>query len=291
MSGTIICGYDVETASDNTIGFLEGAEELHDRLGVPWTIYLTGTTLEKHSEMISRMVDNPLLTIGQHTYSHMLLKSIYMTPGDGKPVHNSYPNFFKKGGSLPEIREEIEKTQVLMHNLLGVECHGMTAPWCYYRGLADRPDLLEILSDNGIQWIRSNARDSRDCQPTPFTEQPYFYADQGFPDILELGVQGYQDDFYWDRFDDRRYGDSYRDYLFAMLQEVSEKNWVWNICSHDHDTSSKEVFHETKGKWIRELLERAADLGIRFLSPDELYEEMKSANHAVHATSIGASDD
>ena len=76
MSGAIICGYDVETASDNTIGFLEGAEELHDRLGVPWTIYLTGKTLEKHSEMISQMVDNPLLNIAQHTYSHVLLKSI-----------------------------------------------------------------------------------------------------------------------------------------------------------------------------------------------------------------------
>ena len=291
MSGTIICGYDVETASDNTIGFLEGAEELHDRLGVPWTIYLTGKTLEKHSEKISRMVDNPLLTIAQHTYSHVLLKSIYMRPGDGKPVHNAYPNFFNKGGSLPEIREEIEKTQALIHDLLGVECRGLTGPWGYYRGLVDRPDLLEILSDNGILWIRTNARDSRDCQPTPFTEQPFFYADQGFPEILELGMQGYQDDFYWDRFDDRSHGASYQDYLFAKLQEVSKKNWVWNICSHDHDTSTKEVFHETKGKWIRELLERAKDLGIRFLSPDDLYEEMKSHNLAVHAVSNGASED
>lgn len=52
---------------------------------------------------------------------------------------------------------------------------------------------------------------------TPFTEQPFFYGDQGYPDILELGVQGYQDDFYWDRFDDRRHGDTYDDYLFAMF--------------------------------------------------------------------------
>ncbi len=290
MSGTIICGYDVESASDSTIGFLQGAEILHNRLEVPWTIYLTGTTVEKYGDEIRKIVDDPLLTVAQHTYSHMLLKSVYMTPRDGKPVHGSYPNFFVKGGAHIEIREEITRTQKLIRDLLGVECHGLTGPWGYYRGLVDRPDILQILKDNGIRWIRTNARDCRDCQPTPFAEQPFFYVDQGFPDILELGIQGYQDDFYWERFDDRRHGDSYQDYLVAMLQEVSKKNWIWNICSHDHGTSTKEVFHKTKGKWLRDFLVRAKDLGVRFLSPDKLYEEMKRPDHAVQATSNGAPD-
>ena len=43
----------------------------------------------------------------------------------------------------------------------------------------------QILQDNGIRWARTYGRDYRDCQPTPFTVQPFFYADQGFPDILE----------------------------------------------------------------------------------------------------------
>jgi peptidoglycan/xylan/chitin deacetylase (PgdA/CDA1 family) len=247
MSGTILCGYDVESASESTVGFLKGAEILHDRLEVPWTIYLTGATLEKQCDTIREIVGNPLLTIAQHTYSHMLLKSVYMTPRDGKPVHGSSLNFFKAGGTVTEIREEITKTQNLIRELLGLECRGLTGPWCYYRGLVDRPDILQILNENGIRWIRTNGRDSRDCQPTPFTEQPFFYADQGYPDILELGVQGYQDDFYWERFDDQRHGDSYQDYLFAMLHKVSEKNWVWNIMSHDHGTPTEEIFHQTKG--------------------------------------------
>ncbi len=290
MSGTIICGYDVETASDSTLGFLQGAEILHRKLEVPWTIYLTGKTIEKCGDEIRKMVDNPLLTIAQHTYSHTLLKSVYMTPHDGKPVHGSSPNFFNAGGGIIEIRDEITKTQDLINDLLGVKCRGLTGPWGYYRGLVDRPDVLQILQDNGIRWIRTNARDFRDCQPTPFTEQPFFYDDQGFPDILELGVQGYQDDFYWDRFDDRRHGDSYQDYLLAMLNEVSKNHWTWNICSHDHGTPTKEAFQETKGKWILDFLTRAKDLGFRFLSPDKLYEEMKKPNLAMQATPKGATD-
>jgi len=276
MSGTIILGYDVESASDSTAGFLQGARVLHQRHGVPWSIYLTGQTVEQRADDIRKALDDPLLTIGQHTYSHMLMKCVYMTPGDGKPIHGAFPNFFSKGGSVEEVREEIGKTRQLVGDRLGVECHGLTGPWGYYRGLADRPDLLQILRDNDIRWARTYARDYRDCQPTPFTAQPFFYTDQGFPEILELGVQGYQDDFYWDRFDDRRHGDTYNDYLYAMLEEVAKNDWVWNLCSHDHGTPSSEAFFQTKGAWLEDVIVRAQALGIRFAGPATLYDEMKA---------------
>jgi hypothetical protein len=281
MSGTIIFGYDVETASESTSGFLEGASALHDKYKVPWSIYLTGMTVEGRTEAITRLVSNPLLTIGQHTYSHLLLKSVYMTPGDGKPIHDAFPNYFKKGGSLSEIREEIQKTQTLISDLLGVESRGLTGPWNYYRGLVDRPDVLQILQENGILWVRTNGRDYRDCQPTPLAAQPFFYKDQGFPNILELGIQGYQDEFYWDRFDDRRHGNTYQDYLEAALNEIEKNNWVWSVCCHDHDTPTKEAFFETKGKWIEWLILHAMTLGIRCLSPLELYDEMKAKQRGL----------
>ncbi|MFH1731458.1 MAG: polysaccharide deacetylase family protein [Planctomycetota bacterium] len=277
MSGTILCGYDVESVGRGTMGFLEGAAALHEELGVPWTIYLTGQTVEACGDAIRPMVDDPRLTVGQHTYSHMLLKSVYMAPGDGKPVHGTCPNHFQKGGTLEEIRDQIAKTQALIRDVLGVASCGMTGPWGYYRGLVDRPDILQILADNGIRWIRANARDCRDCQPTPFTEQPFFYADQGFPDILELGVQGYQDDFYWDRFDDRRHGDTYQDYLFATLKEVAANDWVWSVCSHDHKTPTREAFDATKGRWLRDFLVRAVETGCRIIAPETLYDEMRAS--------------
>lgn len=277
MSGTILLGYDIETASETTLGFMEGAELLHDELDVPWTIYLTGATVEEHGAALRRYVENPRLTLCQHTYSHMLLRSVFMVPGDGKSVHGPNETFFIRGGSLEEIRAEIAKTQALMRDQLGIECRGLTGPWGYYRGLVHRPDILEVMQENGIHWLRTNARDSRDCQPTPFTEQPYFYTDLGFPDILELGLQGYQDDFYWARFDDRRHGPTYQDYLYAMIDEVAEHDWIWNVDSHDHETPTKEAFFETKGKWLGDFIVRAKDRGLRFAAPAEIYEEMKAA--------------
>jgi len=280
MSGTVLLGYDIETASEDTDGFLAGAEILHDKHGIPWTIYVTGATMESRTPAILKVRDNPLLTICQHTYSHMLMKSVYMEPNDGKGVPGQSPNSFIKAGSLEEVREEITKTQQLIRDLLGVECQGLTGPWNYYRGLVTNPELLQIIQDNGIKWIRTDGRDYRDCQPTPFTRQPYFYADQGFPDILELGLQGYQDDFYWDRFDDRRHGDTYQDYLYAMLEEVAKNDWVWNVASHDHATRTKEAFFETKGKWIGDFIVRAKGVGIRFAAPGDVYAEFAARRDA-----------
>ena len=276
MNGTMVFGYDIETASENTVGFLEGATEMHEKHGVPWTIYLTGQTVEQCTDAIRKCMRSPLVTVAQHTYSHVLLKSVYMTPGDGKPVHGAEPNFFKEGGSLDQIRQEISKAQGIIKDLLQVDCRGLTGPWCYYRGLVDRPDILQILQDNGIRWIRTNARDYRDCQPTPFTEQPFFYADQGFPEILELGVQGYQDDFYWERFDDRSHGETYQDYLFAMVDETAKNGWVWNLCSHDHRTPTKQEFLRER-KWIADLIVRARDAGLRFASPPEIYNQLEGS--------------
>lgn len=274
MSGTILLGYDIESSPENTAGFLDGAEVLHARLGVPWTVYLCGNVVERSADAIKRLVGNPAVAIAQHTYSHMLLKSVYMTPGDGKPVHGALPNFFAGGGSVAEIREEILKTQDLLLGKLGVECHGLTGPWCYYRGLQDRPDLLDVLQRAGIRWIRTYGRDQRDCQPTPFTMQPFWYADQGFPDILELCIHGYQDDFYWERFDDRHNGSTYQDYLHAMIGEVCRNDWVWSFCSHDHHTPTRQAFFETKGAFLEDFIRQAKDAGARFLTAPQYYAEM-----------------
>ena len=275
MSGTLVFGYDVEMASQDSVGFLDGAGEVHERFGVPWTIYLTGETVEKCTDAIRACMRSPLVTVAQHTYSHVLLKSVYMTPGDGRPVHGAAPNFFKAGGTLEQIGAEISNAQRVIKELLEVDCQGLTGPWGYYRGLVDRPDILQILRDNGIRWVRTNARDYRDCQPTPFSEQPFFFRDQGFPEILELGIQGYQDRFYWDRFDDRSHGDSYQDYLFAMVEETARNGWIWNLCSHDHGTATKREFAERCG-WIADLIVRAREAGLRFAAAPEIYADLNA---------------
>ena len=84
-------------------------------------------------------------------------------------------------------------------------------------------------------------------------------------------------DFYWDRFDDRRHGETYEDYLFATLEQVAAEDLVWNLCSHDHGTATAEVFFETKGRWLGALIARGRQLGVRFVSPPAFYDELKAA--------------
>ena len=272
MSRTILMGYDVETASVSTAGFLQGAARMHRELDVPWTIFVTGKTLETRTDDLRAAAEDERLEIAQHTYDHTLLKSVFMDPRDGRPCpHGGGRTYFQAGGSLQQIEQEVRTTQDMIQRLLGRTCLGLTGPWGYYRGLLDRPDLLDILHRCGIRYLRTYARDHRDCQPTPFDVQPFVYDQQGFPEMLELGVQGYQDDFYWQRFDDRRHGPTYLDYLLAMLDRVHDHELVWSVCSHDHNTETVEQFEQTKGAWLRPFLRTAMDRGLRFSKCGDYY--------------------
>jgi peptidoglycan/xylan/chitin deacetylase (PgdA/CDA1 family) len=282
MSGTILVCYDVETASESTDGFLAGAAIMHRELGIPATIFLTGKTIEARTPACAAAEREPLFTIGQHTYNHVLLKSVFMQPGDGKPCHGK-DNFVIEGGTYEQLTEEVNQTQELYLKTFGRPCRGFTTPWGYYRGLADRPDLLRMLHRAGIRWLRSYARDYRDCQPTPYDVQPYFYEPHGLPDLLEIPVQGYQDDFYWDRFDDRRHGKTYYEYLDWALQHVAANDLVFCLNSHDHATPTVEAFNQTKGAWLRPALERGRALGLRFLGCEEFYRERLAARKPAAA--------
>lgn len=274
MAGTFLVGYDIETASESTGGFLLGAQRLHSELGIPWSIFLTGKTIEERTDDCLAVAGDPLLTLAQHTYSHQLLKTVYMNPGDGRPCHGSQGGtFLLEGASLEVIEEEITTTQDLYRKTFGADCRGLTSPWAYYRGLSDRPDVLRILDRAGLKWMRTDGRDYRDCQPVPLDLQPYFYVDQGFPHILECPIQGYQDIFYWERFDDRSHGERYEDYLYWEAEYVARNGLVCALCSHDHDTPTIEAFNDTKGAWLRAFFEHAQGLGITFKSYEAYYQE------------------
>jgi hypothetical protein len=137
--GTMLIGYDVEWRGegDVTPWFLEQARSLHNRLGAPATMFVVGQTLERWRPEFQAITGDPLFDIQQHTYSHQLLKTIYIE--DGRSVR------VMPGVSTEETREEVRKTSMILAEHLGVLCIGLTGPWCYYRGLRDRPDILQVL--------------------------------------------------------------------------------------------------------------------------------------------------
>src|SRR5215218_7542528 len=112
--GTMLIGYDVEWhgEGDVTPRFLAQVQLLHDRLGVPATLFVVGQTLERWVPQFEAIADDPLFDIQQHTYSHQLLKTVYIEDGQSVRV--------VRGVSIEETREEVRKTSVLLAEHLGV---------------------------------------------------------------------------------------------------------------------------------------------------------------------------
>jgi len=260
---TLLVGYDVESSGDpSTVRrFLLQAERLHSELRAPCTLFIVGQVVENNwRELASLRKRSSLFNYEQHTYSHMLLKPVHMD--DGKAVT------LVRGGTLQAVEEEVSRTNRLLAQRLGVDCWGLTGPWGYYRGLADRPDILEVLEREGIRFTRTWARDERDYQPVPFDIQPFWYEPQGFPEILEFPVQGWQD-VHWR---DANGWDNTRAYL-QMLKEtvdmVAERGIVWGYGTHDWSS----IRQDPEMSIMRGFLEYAKDRGLRIVDYRTFYLE------------------
>ncbi|MFC0680977.1 polysaccharide deacetylase family protein [Lysobacter korlensis] len=222
---TFLIGYDVEHLDPEvTRPFLRRAAELHREYGVPATLFVLGQTLERNVDALGQFVDDPLFDIQQHTYSHMPLKTLVQ--------RNSRGTELILGGSLDRTREEVSRTSELLEEHLGVRCTGLTGPYTYYRGLADRPDILQVLDECGIEFLRTYGRNEHDWQPVPLEVQPFWYSLQGFPGLLEYGVTGWADcllreELGWDDHD------GYLSELRRNLDLIEERDLVWSYLQHD----------------------------------------------------------
>ncbi len=277
MPGTIIFGIDVESASEDSRGFTQYGAQLFNELECPVTWYLTGKTLEMFPEefkaLDSGIEKNGFIDIQAHTYDHILFKTVLIKVPQGKTIHDKTDWFIKEGSAIEVVDEDLGRCQKVFENLLGRRPIGLTTPWGYYRGLADRPDLLRIVDKHGFKVIRSFARDENDCNPVPIEWQPFFHDVQGFPHILDCMVHGFQDDFYWEMIGKPDMGGTYFDYLKTLADEVAAKDLVWSMASHDHWCATREGF-EKKGTWYREIIKYAKGIGIEFQTVTDFYNEM-----------------
>lgn len=222
---TFLFGYDVEHLDpDVTRPFLKRAAELHREYGVPATLFVLGQTLERNVDALGALVDDPLFDIQQHTYTHKPLKTLVQ--------QNSRGTELIVGGSLERTRDEVSRTSELLAEKLGVRCTGLTGPYTYYRGLADRPDILQVLDECGIRFLRTYGRNEHDWQPVSLDVQPFWYSLQGFPDMLEYGVTGWADcllreELGWDDHE------GYQAEVCRNLDLITERDLVWSYLQHD----------------------------------------------------------
>ncbi len=284
MTATLLIGYDVEAcaigeglaclgahglgeAVDRTTTgrALQVIRRNHEEHDVPGTLFVCGRTLVHNVEALEPFVDHPLFDIQQHTYSHTLLRDDHW-----------------KGGTFlasptVAIETEIAQTSRALKRLLGVDCIGLRTPHGYYRGLCDSPEMLAVLQQCGIEFVSSWARNEHGVNPTPMSVQPFWYSEQGYPDLLEIPFQGWLDGVWFEEFGIDR-GVEYAGVLRDAVDEIVAGDLVYGACFHDW---AQLRYREAEVRWVAGLMEYAAAHGVSVMSYAEYYRSLLEARVAV----------
>lgn len=274
---TILVGYDVETAAvgevlarftaspsfgryalaldpESCARALEVIARAHADVGVPGTLFVCGRTLLHALDAFRDATATGLFDVQQHTFSHVPFRDIHYDGGPGTlaVIPASPP---------PALREEVALTSQLLAEHLGLACVGIRTPFGYHRGLRDRPDLLAILHGCGIRYTTSWGRNEANGNPTPWV-QPFTYADEGFPDVLELPFQFWLD-VVW--FDQHGYdtGPALLEALKGAVDHVAEHDLVYGACFHDWVMLASD---EERVGWLRGFLAYAKRRGVEVIT-------------------------
>lgn len=227
----------------------------HEALGVSGTLFVCGRTLLHALPALRKAASNPLFDIQQHTYSHILFKDDRW-----------------RGGLFPQAPDEalayeLAATSSLLKEHLDVDCIGLRTPHGYYLGLTDRPDRLQLLQDVGIEFVSSWGRNDEHDNPSPLEVQPFWYTDQGFPNVLEIPFQHWLDGFWFEEYGIDR-GKDFLDVLKAGVNEILEKDLVYGACFHEW---AMVRYDEPGTGWARGIMEYAVEHGVEVMSYGDFY--------------------
>ena len=91
--------------------------------------------------------------IGNHTYDHVNVKATKSTETQFRFQRAPW----LVGGKTAEqiVRENVALTTQALKQRIGVEPVGFRTPGGFHNGLADRPDVRQMLSDAGFEWVSS----------------------------------------------------------------------------------------------------------------------------------------
>jgi peptidoglycan/xylan/chitin deacetylase (PgdA/CDA1 family) len=271
--GTILVGYDTETAAvgealsllTQSPNFplyrlaldpatcaeaLDVLTEVHEDAGVPATLFVCGRTLLHALEPVKAAHASGLFDVQQHTFSHVPFKDI---------EYEAEPGLVARIAASPPaaLLEELAITSRLIRDHVGVECVGLRTPFGYYRGLRDRPDLLEPVRAAGLRYVTSWGRNEHNGNPTPWV-QPFAYEEEGYPDVLELPFQFWLDVVWFDQYGYDT-GPALQKALEGAVDEIAERDLVYGACFHDWVAIASD---ERRVGWLRGFLRYAVERGV-----------------------------
>jgi len=227
---TLLIGYRVASCEKTQPGvvkeFLRAASALHRDMSLPCTVFIQGKTLEAHPDALLRFRDEcgNLVDFQQGTYAGLPLKTVCQENHQGINVF--------RGLSPEHGRDSIARTTDLIETTLGVRPRGLSAPLGHYRGLADAPEVLEVLHECGIRFVRSWTRNAHDWSPLAFETQPFMYDKQGFPEIMEIPGQGWPDDLLREMLGFGK-PEAFVRHCCKDLDYVAVKELIWSFVAND----------------------------------------------------------
>ncbi|MBA3295470.1 MAG: polysaccharide deacetylase family protein [Acidobacteria bacterium] len=256
------CALDPETARRGVTLLAR----LHDELEAPCTFFVCGRTLLHALDALEAVAASPLFDVQQHTYSHVVFRDVRYRP-TGSDVEAVLPET-----PAVALREELAFTSELIRKYLGRECIGLRTPFGHYRGLRDRPDLLQIIADAGLRYVTSWGRNEDNGNPTPWV-QPFAYTEEGFPGLLEIPFQFWLDGVW---FDAHGYGEG-KGFLKALrgaIDEIAEQDLVFATAFHEWCAVAA---NEEETGWIRGLIEYARERGVEVMSYSDYWARTTAA--------------
>ncbi len=175
MEPRYIAAYDTESAA--CLSACRKIVEVHQRLEMPATFFITGKTLEANAREYRELLTHPLFEVASHTWSHKLLRDHALCGPAASPA---------------EKREEIFRAKELIERVFERPCLGLRPAVGFDNGLKGAHDVLKLIREAGFKYV-SSLLWGPDCSMPALLEEPFHYGADGFVDVWELPGHGWHE--------------------------------------------------------------------------------------------------
>lgn len=256
-----LLGYVVD--EELTRSFLQALQRVLQEEDAPATLFIAGMNLEHFADAYTALASDEHFDLQQHAYSHQPFKCIAEERDDPERTRVLRP-------PLPPqaVFEDVLRAELLFRKTVGRPARGITAPFAYWRGLADQPAVLEVLSDLGFFFVRSYGRTATDYQPLPTEQaQPFVYDLQGFPRLMEIPITGWHDVGFKTRFGWKEPG-QFAAHVCQQLDRLASTELVWSLLQHDWSS----VQYDEELSVTRQIIRHARQRGWQLMTHWQFYE-------------------
>jgi methionyl-tRNA formyltransferase len=275
--GALIASIQGSEMAERKISSIERISRDLEELGIPRTFFICGLFLKSMSYKFGSehlrqafAVDSPLVELGDHSYSHSILKKIEIRP-DKSPI------------SPQQAVEEYRINTKLFKDIFekDIPSRGYRAPLGHFNGLHGEYVLLDKMVRAGVKYVSSDLRDQNHSLKPPLQHQdgtprqPYRYENG----LLEIPSMGWQDTLFSGTSRTPVFGgvpnsyDQIVDYYRRLFEDAKaiaseyDRDFFLGLVLHPYDITHYDV----NGRLFCDLYAIAMELGGSFCTYEDVF--------------------